>query len=30
VDVHAPEKTSAAIDRRSQLETVPGHVGFTL
>src|SRR5260370_18360163 len=28
--VHAPEKTSAGADRRSQLETVPGNMGFTL
>ena len=30
MDVHAPEKTSDAPERRSQLETVPGNLGFTL
>ena len=30
VGVHAPEKTSAGPDWRSQLETVPGNLGFTL
>jgi hypothetical protein len=30
VDVHAPEETSAGVIRRSQLETVPRNLGFTL
>ena len=30
VGIHAPEKTPAPINRRSQLETVTGNLGFTL